>query len=94
MATYAYQSIFYLLLLFCHFNVYCKGDATETCNEEVCEVSTETLGQKLLRKQTEFYHLTTPVYASGSSAIGIKFHNPNNEVYDMYWFDPRRSKGN
>ena len=87
------MSLQLLLLFICCLNIYCNSESTTTCNDDVCEVSEETIGQKLLRKQTEFYHLTKPTYSEDSGAIGIKFHNPNDEVYDMYWYDPGRRKG-
>eukprot|EP00485_Elphidium_margaritaceum_P016540 CAMPEP_0202728676 /NCGR_PEP_ID=MMETSP1385-20130828/185748_1 /ASSEMBLY_ACC=CAM_ASM_000861 /TAXON_ID=933848 /ORGANISM="Elphidium margaritaceum" /LENGTH=443 /DNA_ID=CAMNT_0049394927 /DNA_START=21 /DNA_END=1352 /DNA_ORIENTATION=+ len=71
------------------------------CNidEDVCEEvkvdpnAPPTLGQKLLQKQTEFYHLNKPSYSEESAAQSIKIYNPNDVAYDYYWFDSHQKKG-
>lgn len=65
--------------------------SSDTCQE--IEYDEETLGQKLLLKQTEFYHLNSLSYSEDSAAQSIKIYNPNDITYDYYWFDPGRNKG-
>merc|ERR1712228_374276 len=63
---------------------------TETCTLRYVESDEPSLGQKLLTKQTELYHLNRLSYSEDSAAQSIKIYNPNNEIYDYYWFDSYR----
>eukprot|EP01084_Bolivina_argentea_P288796 495738_1 len=69
----------------------CDSD-TGTCAANAND-NTLTLGQKLLRKQTELYHLNQLSYPEETAAQSIKIYNPNPETYDYYWFDTYRNKG-
>jgi len=64
---------------------------TDTCLET--ESDEETLGQKLLEKQSKFYGLNHLSYSEDSAAQSIKVYNPNDITYDYYWFDTYRNKG-
>ena len=64
------------------------------CSEIDIETNGLSLGQKLLEKQTEFYHLNKLSYSEDSAAQSIKIYNPNDATYDYYWFDTYRNKGN
>ena len=65
----------------------------DVCTVEPIDPNVESLGQKLLRKQTEVYGLTKLSYSEESAAQSIKIYNPNDMVYDYYWFDHGRNKG-
>ena len=65
----------------------------DTCTVEPIDPNDESLGQKLLRKQTEVYGLTKLSYSEESAAQSIKVYNPNDAIYDYYWYDPSRQKG-
>ena len=89
--------IVWLLFVYSHAAVerICDPDNEDgVCEEIVIHSDEETLGQKLLQKQSEFYHLNKLSYSDDNAAQSIKIHNPNHETYDYYWFDPNRNKGN
>lgn len=67
--------------------------STDTCHELEVDPKQQTLGQQLLWKQTEVYGLTQLSYSEDSAAQSIKIYNPNDAVYDYYWFDQQRQKG-
>lgn len=84
------------ILLLCNGDIRIVKDCdrdTETCTVREVEFDEPSLGQKLLTKQTELYHLNQLSYSDDSAAQSIKVYNPNNEVYDYYWYDPSRDKG-
>ena len=67
--------------------------ASSTCEEVEVDPDEQTLGQKLLAKQTEVYHLDSLSYSEDNAAQSIKIYNPNDQIYDYYWYDEHRSKG-